>query len=124
VTGTHDPREGRLVIHGWFVQPRPFVRGPLTVRALAARIGELTEQLGGWLDGLPVAGLVSFAFDVDRRGAVGAPRVLSDTTRVPLADERERKRLVRRIRAAIAGWRFGAQRATSRVTLPLVFERV
>jgi hypothetical protein len=123
VTGTHDPREGRLVIHGWFVQPRPFVRGPLAVRALSAQIGALTEQLGGWLDGLPVAGLVSFAFDVDRRGAVGAPRVLSDTTRVPLADERERKRLVRRIRAAIAGWRFPAQRATSRVTLPLVFER-
>jgi hypothetical protein len=123
VTGTHDPREGRLVIHGWFVQPRPFVRGPLAVRQLSARIGELTEQLGGWLDGLPVAGLVSFAFDVDRRGAIGVPRVLSDTTRVPLADERARKRLVRRIRAAIAGWRFGAQRAPSRVTLPLVFER-
>ena len=123
VTGTHDPREGRLVIHGWFVQPRPFVRGPLAVRALSARIGELTEQLGDWLDGLPVAGLVSFAFDVDRRGGVTVPRVLSDTTRVPLADERARKQLVRRIRAAIAGWQFGAQRAASRVTLPLVFER-
>ncbi|MBC7976089.1 MAG: hypothetical protein H7138_14040, partial [Myxococcales bacterium] len=47
----------------------------------------------------------------------------SDTTRVPLAAEPERKRLVRRIRAAIAGWRFGAQRGRSRVTLPLVFER-
>jgi hypothetical protein len=27
VRGTHDPRAGRLVIHGWFVQPRPFVAG-------------------------------------------------------------------------------------------------
>ncbi|HEU4728808.1 MAG TPA: hypothetical protein VFT22_12980 [Kofleriaceae bacterium] len=123
VTGTHDPREGRLVIHGWFVQPRPFVRGALPVRALAAKIAELTDQLGGWLDGLPVAGLVSFAFDVDRRGHVVAPRVLSDTTRVPRGDERARRALVRRIREAVAGWRFGTQRQTSRVTLPLVFER-
>jgi hypothetical protein len=46
VTGTHDPREGRLVIHGWFVQPRPFVRGALPARALSARIAELTDQLG------------------------------------------------------------------------------
>jgi len=123
VTGTHDPREGRLVIHGWFVQPRPFVRGALPVRSLAARIAELTDQLGGWLGGLPVAGLVSLAFDVDRRGHVAAPRVLSDTTRVPRADEPARRALVRRIRDAIAAWQFGRQRATSRVTLPLVFER-
>lgn len=123
VTGTHDPREGRLVIHGWFVQPRPFVRGPLQLRALTARIAELTHQLGAWLDGLPIAGLVSFAFDVDRAGRVGDPRVLSDTTRVPSADERGRRALVRKIRGAIAGWRFAGQRATSRVTLPLVFER-
>jgi len=123
VTGTHDPRDGRLVIHGWFVQPRPFVRGALKVRALAARIAELTDQLGGWLGGLPIAGLVSFAFDVDRAGRVGEPRVLSDTTRVPRADDRARGALIRRIRGAIAGWRFGRQPATSRVTLPLVFER-
>jgi hypothetical protein len=123
VTGTHDPREGRLVIHGWFVQPRPFVRGALAVRALSARIAELTSALGGWLDGLPISGLVSLSFDVDRRGRVLAPRVLSDTTRTPRTDERARRQVIRRIRDAIAGWRFGTQRATSRVTLPLVFER-
>ncbi|MCW5804837.1 MAG: 2OG-Fe(II) oxygenase, partial [Deltaproteobacteria bacterium] len=70
VTGTHDPREGRLVIHGWFVQPRPFVRGPLARRALEARIGELLERLGDWVGGLPVAGLVSLAFTVERSGRV------------------------------------------------------
>jgi hypothetical protein len=99
------------------------VRGPLAARALAARIGELTDQLGGWLGALPVAGLLSFAFDVDRRGAASSVRLLSDTTRVPRADERARRALVSRIRAAIAAWRFGAQRGASRVTLPLVFTR-
>jgi hypothetical protein len=123
VTGTHDPREGRLVIHGWFVQPRPFVRGPLPVRALASRIDDLTAQLGAWVGDLPISGLVSIAFVVDRGGRVRAPRVLSDTTRVPGRDEPARRTLIRRIRAAVAGLSFGAQRATSQVTLPLVFER-
>lgn len=123
VTGTHDPREGRLVIHGWFVQPRPFVRGPLPVRALTARIEDLGGRLGGWLGTLPIAGLYSVAFDVDRRGYVRDVRALSDTTRVPTADEPARKRLVRRIRDDLATWRFGSQRGASRVTLPLVFER-
>jgi hypothetical protein len=123
VTGTHDPREGRLVIHGWFVQPRPFVRGALSLRTLASWIEQLTGQLGTWLAGLAVTGLVSIAFGVDRRGRVRNLRVLSDTTRVPRADERARKALVRRICAAIAAQTFGAQRAPSHVTLPLVFER-
>lgn len=122
VSGTRDPRAGRLVIHGWFVQPRPLVRGPLSPRALAARIDELTDQLGRWLGALPIAGLVSWAIDVDQRGAA-AVRLLSDTTRVPRSDEAARKKLVQRIRAALAGWRFGRQRAPSRVTLPLVFTR-
>lgn len=123
VTGTHDPREGRLVIHGWFVQPRPFVRGPLTARALAPRLDELGGALGGWLDGVPLAGLLSLAIEVDRRGAVSGVRVLSDTTRVAAELEPARRRAVRRIRAAIGRWTFGAQRGPSRITLPLVFER-
>lgn len=123
VTGTHDPREGRLVIHGWFVQPRPFVRGALAPRVLTARIGELTDRLGTLLGALPIAGLYSVAFDVDRRGVVHDVRALSDTTRVPRGDEPARRRLVRTLREDISRWRFGPQRSTSRVTLPLVFER-
>lgn len=123
VRGTHDPRAGRLVIHGWFVQPRPFVQGPLATRMLAARIDELTGQLADWVRDLPVAGLASFAFDVDRRGRVGRVALLSDTTRVPAGAEPARRALVRRLRAAIGRWQFGAQRGGSRVTLPLVFER-
>lgn len=123
VTGTHDPRHGRLVIHGWFVQPRPFIRGPLGKPALTSRIDDLTGALGAWIGDLPIAGLYSLAFDVDRRGAVRRVRALSDTTRVPRADEPARRRLIRKLRATVEAWRFGAQRAASQVTLPLVFER-
>jgi hypothetical protein len=121
VGGTRDPRDGRLVIHGWFVQPRPFVRGPLAARALASRIADLGDTLA--LDGVAIAGLLSLTFGVDRRGAVRDVRVLSDTTRVPRVDERARVRVVRRLRETVAAWRFERQRGPSRVTLPLVFER-
>jgi hypothetical protein len=123
VTGTRDPREGRLVIHGWFVQPRPFVEGPLRVSALSQRIADLGGALGTWLGDLPVAGMLSLAFTVGARGLVSDVRLLSDTTRVPLADERARAAVVRKIRAFVASWTFGKQRGTSQVTLPLVFER-
>jgi hypothetical protein len=130
VSGTHDPREGRLVVHGWFVQPRPFVVGPLRTRALEENILHLTDRFGGYLqrassgpDYLPIAGLVSFAFEVNRAGRVRDVRVLSDTTRVPLAEERGRRRVVAQIKKDLAAWRFPSQRGPSRVTLPFVFER-
>lgn len=123
VEGTHDPRFGRLVIHGWFVQPRPFVEGPLRANALGQRIDDLVGGLGDVLGDLPIAGLLSIGFSVDRRGEAHGVRVLSDTTRVPRMEEPARAKAVRRIRAIIAAWRFGPQRAPSKVTLPLVFER-
>lgn len=123
VTGTHDPREGRLVLHGWFVQPRPLVTGPLSVKALSARIGELMTSIGALVGDLPVAGLASFGFGVDRRGRMTNLKLLADTTRVPAGDEEARQRFVRAVKAELARWTFGAQRAPSSVTLPLVFER-
>jgi hypothetical protein len=126
VSGTHDPREGRLVMHGWFVQPRPFIAGPLSTSALGERIEGLGAKIGELLRAsgdLAMAGLVSFAFGVDRLGRVRDVRVLSDTTRVPRAGEPARKRVIARIRSELSTWRFARQRGPSRVTLPLVFER-
>ncbi|HEY1556276.1 MAG TPA: 2OG-Fe(II) oxygenase [Kofleriaceae bacterium] len=118
VRGTQDPRAGRLVVHGWFVQPRPFVSGPLVPRSLLAR----AHELGALVGGVPMAGMLALAFAVDRRGGVRDLRVLSDTTRVPRGDERTRLGVLRALRRAVAAWTFGRQRAASRVTLPLVFE--
>ncbi len=123
VSGTRDPREGRLVIHGWFVQPRPFVRGPLPVRALESQIAGLGANLGEWLGDLPISGMLSMTFTVDRSGGVRGLKFLSDTTRVPVSDEAARKALIRKLRQTVVAWKLSKQRGPSQVTLPLVFER-
>ena len=124
VTGTHDPRDGRLVVHGWFTDPRPFVEGRLEpddvapgVRAIASAAAPFVEE------GLPVAGLLSHGIDI---GAKGEPRrvdVLADTLRVSSPLEPARRRLVKALAAAARSARFPAARGPSRLTLPLVFER-
>jgi len=123
VRGTRDPRAGRLVVHGWLVQPRPFIAGPLRTAALTSRTNDLIAELPGILGDLPLAGLLSLALDVTRAGTIARARTLIDTTRVPRAYEPARRRAIARIVAATRTWRFGAQRGTSRITLPLVFER-
>jgi hypothetical protein len=124
VEGTHDVREGRLVVHGWFVQPRPFVDGPLPARALEARLPELKETIEPFLErGLPFAGVLSLAARVHASGATSDVRVLADTVRTPSFGEAARRQLVR----AVVGWlralRFPRARGPSRIVLPIVFER-
>jgi hypothetical protein len=124
VEGSREPREGRVVLHGWFVQPRPFIEGPLAPGALARAIDGLTDFLGAALAaGPPVAGLLSLNFAVTVAGRVGRVKVLTDTTRAPGEVEEDRRRLVRAVVRQVSGWCFPKQRGPSRVTLPLVFER-
>jgi len=123
VTGTNDPREGRLVIHGWFVQPRPFIEGNLHEDAVALMVQAVTERIQPhFAKGLPLAGLLSVRITV-RSGQVSSVRVLSDTTRVPMSFEPNRRALVRAALAALRGVRLPVGRGNATVTLPIVFDR-
>ena len=123
VQGTTDPREGRLVVHGWFVQPRPFIEGPLSTRALAGGIGEVSQALEPWLrSGLELRGMVSLGFDVRADGRVSRLRVLSDNTRAPRRDEKHRLALLQAIASTLRAHHYPRTRGTSRVTLPFVFD--
>jgi hypothetical protein len=124
VDGSMDPTEGRLVIHGWFVQPRPFIEGPLPEKALSSAIGRVTEAISPLLEaGLPLAGLLSLGFTVTPAGTVTALRSLADTTRAPVDQETGRRRLLALAHKVLKSHVFPRRAKASRVTLPLVFER-
>ncbi|MEZ4361748.1 MAG: 2OG-Fe(II) oxygenase [Kofleriaceae bacterium] len=122
VRGTHDPRLGRAVIHGWFVQPRPFFTGPLAPAQVTERVAELTACLGELTGGLPLAGVLSVRLEITAAGAVRAVTTLCDTTRVAAALEPQRKRAIAALRRHLAGWRFARHPRGSQLTLPLIFE--
>lgn len=124
VDGSLDPTEGRLVIHGWFVQPRPFIEGPLPEQALEAAIGEVTRAIGPALEaGLPLAGLLSLGFSVTAGGEVQGLRVLADTARTLPEYEGQKRGVLRALRKVLGSFRFPKRAKASQVTLPLVFER-
>lgn len=122
VRGTHDPRLGRAVIHGWFVQPRPFFTGPVSSEEIAQRVESLGESISELTAGLPLAGMLSIRLDIASSGSVRAANVLSDTTRVPAALEPARRRCLAALRRRLRSWKFSRHPRTSQLTLPLVFE--
>lgn len=124
VDGSMDMTEGRLVIHSWFVQPRPFIEGPLSTKALEGAIDAVSEVIEQHLSGgLELAGLASFSFRVSAQGRVSQVQRLADTTRTIPGAERAGAALLRAVTAKLSSFRFRGQKASSRVTLPLVFER-
>jgi 2OG-Fe(II) oxygenase superfamily len=120
VDGVSDPALGRLVIHGWFVQPRPFVSGPLETAELEAHLDALSTTVLSTID-VPLSGLLSFRLSVTAGGKVASVKVLADTTRVSKIHEPSRTALLERVQHAIKRWKFSKARKSSVVTVPLLF---
>jgi hypothetical protein len=123
VEGVQDVLKGRLVIHGWFVQPRPFIEGPLKEKDLQDGIDALSAELNRlFADGLDVQGTLSLRFQVQKNGKSDLPRILSNSVRHSAGNHRIERALLKHIQEFISELRFPKQRVLSQVTLPLVFE--
>ncbi|MGZ3721773.1 MAG: 2OG-Fe(II) oxygenase [Bdellovibrionales bacterium] len=115
VRGTHDPRYGRLVIHGWFVNPRPFWYGPLKVAEISRGIEQgLEDVLAGELN--LGRGMLSTRLAILPSGKVGKIKTLVNTlTEYEPAD-------LKRLQSSLKKLTFSKRRAGTQLTLPLIVE--
>jgi hypothetical protein len=129
VRGPRDPRQGRLVIHGWFVEPRPFVAGALAAgaalhRKTADRLNEILAPLSRDLGKLrALQGTAAIRVDVRANGRTGRQELLSHTL-VDSANPGEAKLPVaalRQIAEALAAAEFPKAAGKSAITLPFSF---
>lgn len=111
VRGTHDPRFGRLVIHGWFVNPRPFWYGPLKAAEVSHAIEGGLLELGHLRLG---QGFASFRLHIDRQGKVAQVKPLITT----LEGCKDLPALMKTLR----GLRFPKKKASTQLTLPLMVD--
>ena len=80
VGGTRDPREGRLVLHGWFRDLAPHFSGALTEESCEESLGEILPPLYAALAELPRAlGVVVIRVDVNADGSVSGTEWKADT---------------------------------------------
>lgn len=121
VRGVHDVRQARLVIHGWFVNPRPFVAGPLPLKAVEKMAAALErEVLNGFFQKGVWQGTLIYRFEVSARGEVATCKLLSTTLQSKeLGDVAE---LQKRIQKFINQFEFPKSKSISTVTFPLSFE--
>lgn len=117
VAGPRDPRLGRLVMHGWFVQPRPFFKGPLKENQVAEILGKGLNAFGQDVAHLPLAGYISVRLNISAAGEVRGLRTLTDTLVGAELDVKSARRLLSR---HLRTWRFPrSRRGATQLTLPL-----
>jgi hypothetical protein len=122
VEGAKSVVEGRLVIHGWFVNPRPFVEGPLPTRELTSRIHDWTgllDQVFTKIGGMD--GVLSLRFQVKPSGEVSSIKVLTNSLK-SVAHETQAPNLLRKfIVQEVAKTKFSRLGQVSQVTIPFLF---
>jgi hypothetical protein len=123
VSGTHNPAEGRLVLHGWFTEPRPFITGPLKQEqideVLEPNLGQVAEIVS---DTGPYLGLLSLRMTIDKSGEVSEVKSLANTLIRMEEPESSAQGVIRRIMKLLKGLTFPKKRSKTVMTLPLLFQ--
>lgn len=122
VTGVQDPRQARLVLHGWFTQPKPYFEGPLSAREVEKQINPALDQLvdemneaGTW------NGFLSIRIDVAASGQVRRVQVLANTLWLQGDAPMFGKVVENRAARLFRGLQFPKKKDSSTVTIPLQF---
>ncbi len=120
VEGTRDPLHGRLVIHGWFVEPRPFIEGPHRRDQVSRAVEAFSEGIEAWMPpSARLHGTMSVRLNIAKDGKISKIQKLASTLRDlegASADGIERKAL-----RALAEINYGKAKGASILTLPLLF---
>ncbi len=125
VRGVHDVLQGRLVIHGWFVEPRPFIEGALLPRELQP----VLDDLSGFMNGIfssgqwpQVQGVLSVRLNIEPQGTVSNVKVLSNSLRDSSSEVETSKMITKVILKVLKRASFSKKKTKSTVTLPLIFQ--
>ena len=123
VEGVIDPMDARLVIHGWFVQPRPYVVGGLSVGAVEKVLSGLLADSQPYFQQMgAVHGTVSVRYSVGTNGQVRSAQILTNTVQGLENPFQQKRFFINWLKAFNKSLKFPKAKASSKITLPLVFE--
>lgn len=121
VDGVQDPREGRLVIHGWFSQPKTYIEGLLPKASAERKLNQAVEQVQQLVsNGDEMWGTLAIELAVAKNGLVQKAKYLTLNVRNQNGDiPRDKLKAILRIYSSLE---FPRTRGISKVVVPLIFQ--
>jgi len=123
VKGTRDPLKSRLVMHGWFVNPRPYVIGGLSTSQVRRSVDPVFSYLNKTLEQLDLLdGALSLRIKVNTSGEITDYKILTDTL-ISLAHKpTDALSLKKELKIIFSATKFVRSKKPSQITLPLIFK--
>lgn len=123
VKGTRDPLQSRLVIHGWFVNPRPYVVGGLS----AIQVKKLMQPQFLFLNKILAQielmnGTLSCRLDVNKSGKVAKYTLISNSVLSINGHKQDEKYLQKELKFIFSSIQFHKAKQPSWITIPLIFK--
>jgi hypothetical protein len=121
VKGVHEPRDARLVIHGWFTQPKTYIDGYLDGAHVEEVLNSATDQVQEVLpDFERVLGTVAVQLNVNVTGRVSSAKFSTNT--LLFENGTQPALLNKKIIKIYSGLRFNRARGSTKMTVPLILE--
>ncbi|OFZ31722.1 MAG: hypothetical protein A2622_03875 [Bdellovibrionales bacterium RIFCSPHIGHO2_01_FULL_40_29] len=123
VKGTRDPLKSRLVIHGWFVNPRPYVVGGLSTTQVQKSLQPQFEQLNSILSEIDLMnGTLSCRLQIRPTGSVQSYTLISNSVLSVIGNESDQKYLQKELKTLFSKTEFPKTKTASVITIPLIFK--
>lgn len=121
VRGTMDPREARLVIHGWFTQPKTYIDGFVPAKSAEKILNQAYKKVADLTQySEAVQGVVSLGLSVGKSGQVNRCCFLTNTL-LDLSGQVP-KNLNKEILRIYSQLEFISCRGPTQMTVPLLFQ--
>ena len=123
VKGTRDPLKSRLVIHGWFVNPRPYVVGGLSTAQVQKALQPQFLQLNELLSQIELMnGTLSCRLNISKNGKVASYSLISNSVLSIVGNSQDENYLQKELKNIFSKTHFVKSRANSSITIPLLFK--
>jgi len=119
----HNPLRGRLVVHGWFVHPEPFVIGPHDIKEVTDALNsELPRILTALKPAVWPSGILTFELGIKKNGAVSTVKVKTNSLVLPPSADVAKSDILKPMLAYLKKIRLPVARGFSKLILPIVLD--
>ena len=125
VKGEEDLLASRLVIHGWFTEPRPMLEGTLPFKKIMKPLDLLALSIIHLIEPLKYSGLLSIRFHILGSGKIGSAQVLCAHLINPMGETLHKTALNKMLLQALMNNEiiFPKSNGPTTLTLPIEFKK-
>lgn len=120
VRGARDPRDSRIVIHGWFTEPKTYIEGYLPAKKCERLLNEAFFKLQEHVSAYPLStGTLSLQLEVSANGKIRKARFATNTLKD--LDGKPANSLSKKILEIYSQLSFPTAKGRTSIVQPLIF---